>query len=396
MVDSLSTCKLLLSACTTAGLNLLETQDKNGMTPLMARRQVLSVFPALLDAKASISALNSKSGETVLSLLARGQNAAADVALRYASIADLLHANSCGNTALHEAATVANIHFVESVLKQHSDSVPAFLAAKNNLGQTPLHAACCGTAAAHNRLALVKLLLESKADLNSADGNGGTPAHHAAEMGLADVMQLLLDHGANVELRTCDAARGETPLHCAVRFLMNGMPDDDSRRHTIMRRADCFRMLLRHKARCLALNARGQTVMEVITELESKARLAAEAARAKAIRESYCFGPGERTIQEIHFAEKKDIAVYASELLVKYGLGELLANATTDNQLTFTAASLAAGGGGDHGVNYLLPFPLELVPLITSYLPDREETKNMEKMGQKPVHVHVLSQFYKK
>ncbi len=53
-----------------------------------------------------------------------------------------------------------------------------------------------------------KQLLECGAQLDTADEEGRTPLHEAAEYGRADICRLLLEHGANPGIRN---KKGELP-----------------------------------------------------------------------------------------------------------------------------------------------------------------------------------------
>jgi ankyrin repeat protein len=74
--------------------------------------------------------------------------------------------------------------------------------------ETPLH-----FAAEHGLLEVAQILLERKADVNSQNNHGSTPLLLASEFGHPDVVQLLLDHNADLSVRDAD---GDTPLHCAA------------------------------------------------------------------------------------------------------------------------------------------------------------------------------------
>ncbi|CAH8442466.1 unnamed protein product [Schistosoma turkestanicum] len=73
---------------------------------------------------------------------------------------------------------------------------------------TPLH-----FAAGYNRLAIVELLLQYKADVHAKDKGGLVPLHNACSYGHAKVAELLIQHGANVNVT--DLWRF-TPLHEAA------------------------------------------------------------------------------------------------------------------------------------------------------------------------------------
>jgi len=75
-------------------------------------------------------------------------------------------------------------------------------------GGTPLH-----TAADRGYLRIVEFLLEHGANPNMKNNYGSTPLHYAAMYGYPEVVELLLEHGANPNIQN---RYGYTPLHFAI------------------------------------------------------------------------------------------------------------------------------------------------------------------------------------
>jgi ankyrin repeat protein len=72
-------------------------------------------------------------------------------------------------------------------------------------------------AVANGEKKVVELLIEHGADLAAATADGDTPLHIAARTGTAELVQLLLSHGANPDAKNHS---GLTPSDCAA-----GQPD---------------------------------------------------------------------------------------------------------------------------------------------------------------------------
>ncbi|UOX38729.1 ankyrin repeat containing protein [Finch poxvirus] len=108
--------------------------------------------------------------------------------------------NSCGETALHRAASVGSLEVVEVLVSYGAD-----VNARDITGSTPL-------ISASPYVDTAKLLLEKGANINIADVNGYTALHNAARYGSLESIYLFLSYGIDVDIKD---KIGNTPLFYA-------------------------------------------------------------------------------------------------------------------------------------------------------------------------------------
>lgn len=107
-----------------------------------------------------------------------------------------------GNTALHSFAAVLTERNIEVFKQMVAKKVD--LSLQNEKGESPIHVA----AKAHN-LAGVKILMDSGAPINEVDANGESILFEFARLGLAEVVNELIDLGVNPEIKN---VKGEKAL----------------------------------------------------------------------------------------------------------------------------------------------------------------------------------------
>ena len=110
-----------------------------------------------------------------------------------------------GWTALH--LNFGNLEIVKLLLDSGADINAV---SKNGFSATPLQGA-----AAFNKIDLARLLIARGANVNCRGEGGGSPLHEAAGSGQIEFAKLLLDHGANVNAKDDN---GKTPLTIALEY----------------------------------------------------------------------------------------------------------------------------------------------------------------------------------
>lgn len=147
---------------------------------------------------------------------AHKHEAAAALLLEKMGLADLLHTDHAGWSALHYAVASDMPAIVESVISRLGpDSEDSILSLKDPKGRTSLHIAAGYNAVKSLRVLLQKLQSDVSIPL---DNEGFTPLHIAARGGASACVSALLGTGVydSVDVEAGDGASGLTPLHLAA------------------------------------------------------------------------------------------------------------------------------------------------------------------------------------
>jgi len=129
-------------------------------------------------------------------------------------VADFFLQNGCNSTYIGDiwtAASVGLVHIVEQLIDDGWDINGTFvLEGVPGSGGSPLHIAVLS-----NQEEVAELLLQKGADINvkADDAYGGTPLHWATFFGNYDMVELLVEAGADVNATD---ASGSTPLDSAL------------------------------------------------------------------------------------------------------------------------------------------------------------------------------------
>ena len=218
----------------------IDPRDSKGRTPLYhamhdnqheARDEFLQVVQILLDHGANVEAQNNH-GSTPLHVAASrmGQET---VQLLVKKSTNTNLRNNYGETALHKASQRGHLGIVRLFLDHGAD-----LDVQDNRGSTSLHLAThyegqkdvrqflkhvdqrnyqvrndIEKALQDDHLDIIRLLLDHRANVDLQDDRGSTPLHLATHRMRQEAVQLLLEHGANIALRD---DKGQTPLHEAA------------------------------------------------------------------------------------------------------------------------------------------------------------------------------------
>jgi hypothetical protein len=112
-----------------------------------------------------------------------------------------------GRTQLHFCAENGLTTSVKRLLSIRNINVNV---KDDEFGETPLD-----NAALNGHIEIARLLLQNGAEVNVRNNYGNTPLHYAAENGHVDILHLLVENGADLEAQS---NYGERALHYAARY----------------------------------------------------------------------------------------------------------------------------------------------------------------------------------
>ncbi|MDB6027223.1 MAG: hypothetical protein JWM68_3446 [Verrucomicrobiales bacterium] len=238
----------LLGMLLTNGANP-NLQDKNGFTPLHA----------LIQAARTNSNFDLQS----------------DISLLLTNHAQRNLPDDQGRTPLHliAAGVPAGQTRLEDRLQQELVNGAWDYGARDKSGQTPLHLWATNEYGNYYVDQIFRTLVTNKTLLNITNNQGDTPLHVAVRAGRYQVVQALIQAGADISLRN---KNGESPLFLATTFSKNNGIDylvrppgtDDRFFDTLSQRGEAafVRWLEMEPKLCCITNAQGQTPLQIATE----------------------------------------------------------------------------------------------------------------------------------
>eukprot|EP00956_Cyclotella_meneghiniana_P035695 scaffold117292_cov70-Cyclotella_meneghiniana.AAC.2 len=185
-------------------------KSKDGVLHAASRNSNAECAKDLIKSGALVSAANISNRNTPIHEAAStGSKDVCSVLIASSSPVTLEKENLYGNTALHAASRAGNPEIVKLLLDNSADPNK-----QNHRGSTALHIACflaspSANSAEESYIKIASLLLshkESKVDIQ--DVNGYTALHIAAQRGCNEMVELLINSGASLSIRTGIDSKG--------------------------------------------------------------------------------------------------------------------------------------------------------------------------------------------
>ena len=203
----------------------------------------------LLEHGADVHALDNNHSTPLHFISQFGGAGAARVLLEHGAVVDAR--DNKDSTPLHVASQCSNAE-VARILLEHGANINA----RNKEDQTPQPLLLAMWIRRRLDIDTIRFFIERGADVDAIDKNHSTLLHRASYNGNVKVVQLLLEHGANINMRN----EGHTPLHRVLAGL-----DDDCGDYFF----DTIQLLLEHGADVDALGDAQSTPLHVASKYGS-------------------------------------------------------------------------------------------------------------------------------
>ncbi|XP_047465116.1 ankyrin repeat domain-containing protein 61-like isoform X2 [Mugil cephalus] len=189
---------LLISCWQSIPPSLADPQSKFHTVMIGMRRQAEACLRLLCEHGANVNAEEGKSQQTPLHMSVR-HNALSAIQILSSYGANVNAVSCSGMTALHMAAGVLRKDIIVSLIRQGADVNMR----SQQSGNTPLHLAVGAVAMKTTRIleddiSCITELTERGAEPNIANAAGMTPLQEACSMGNAQLVDLLLRYGADI------------------------------------------------------------------------------------------------------------------------------------------------------------------------------------------------------
>lgn len=170
--------------------SLVNMKDQAGNTPLhhAAIGGSAAIAESLLSAGADIDAPNAQQNTALIESVINGNDDVSTLLIEKG--ADIRRRNFSGSTALHAAALRDRVKVAELLIRKGIE-----VDGRDAAGFTPLNVLARVT----NNAEMARLLIGKGADVNAQDNRHTTPLNNAGIYGHPDIINLLLDHGADFD-----------------------------------------------------------------------------------------------------------------------------------------------------------------------------------------------------